>query len=91
MAVEALAMEVRAVKASVSTALADYEALRRGLEASLLSLGDHHHQQIASEENVHLALRAGDTFRASRPSAPTRTITRGVTHSTCSNERNTER
>lgn len=87
-------MEVRAVKASVSTALADYEALRRGLEASLLSLGDHHHQRIASEENVHLALRAGDTFRAPRSPAPTyanlRTA-RTLTDSTPSMERNRDR
>lgn len=86
-------MEVRAVKASVSTALADYEALRRGLEASLLSLGDHHHQQIASEENVHLALRAGDMFPASRPAAaaPTRTIARSLTEFTSSMERDADR
>lgn len=84
-------MEVRAVKASVSTALADYEALRRGLEASLLSLGDHHHQRIASEENVHLALRAGDTFRAQRSPAPTRTTARTLTDSTPSMERNRDR
>ena len=37
-----------------------------GLEASLLRLGEHHHQQIAAEENVHLALRAGESFRAPR-------------------------